>query len=388
MRWWRGSTAVVGSIVGAAALLTAVGADAGSADDSARATAVARRVDPPTRTFTIVLGGDILTENLVLDRGAAAGALVGERYDFAPMFSPVRGVIEQADLAICHMELPVGWPGQRAGYWGRSPYGGNLLLAPFEMAESLRRTGFDRCSTASNHSNDLGVDGIDSTLAALDAAGLTHAGTASQPDQSVATSVQVNGASVAHLAYTRYSNTVRPREPWRLAFAATPAQVALDVDAARAAGAQVVIVSLHLSQEMQTGPTADDRAFATALTALTDVDAVVHHGPHVVQPLEVVNGTPVWWSLGNFVSAMGRPGLGRYSDLRSRDGLLAVARFTQRDDGSFAVTASSILVCNEGASRTVHAPVRELADPSLDPALRAELQACVDRTVAVVPDIG
>ena len=38
-----------------------------------------------------------------------------------------------------------------------------------------------------------------------------------------------------------------------------------------------------------------------SVTAAADVDAVFVHGPHVVQPFEFVNGTPVWWSLGNFV---------------------------------------------------------------------------------------
>ena len=51
---------------------------------AATATAVARRVDPPARTFTVVLGGDILTENLVLDRGAAAGLATGRALRLRP----------------------------------------------------------------------------------------------------------------------------------------------------------------------------------------------------------------------------------------------------------------------------------------------------------------
>ena len=30
-------------------------------------------------------------------------------------------------------------------------------------------------------------------------------------------------------------------------------------------------------------------------------DAVFGHHPHVLQPLEVYNGRPIFWSLGNFV---------------------------------------------------------------------------------------
>jgi poly-gamma-glutamate synthesis protein (capsule biosynthesis protein) len=369
-----------------ASVAAAVSEDA-IVQEPATATVAAGRVHHPPRTFSVLFAGDILTEDRVLRVGAAA-APAGQTYDFAPMFAPVSTIIRSADLAVCHMELPISGPGQRSGYAGaRSPFGGNLLSAPYEMASSVQRTGFDRCSTASNHSNDLGIAGIDSTLAALDDAGVSHVGTARQIAEASPQILMVNGVAVAHLAYTRYSNTVPPRDPWRVAFAATPGQVATDVRTARADGAEVVIVSLHLSQEMQTGPTADDRSFATQLVQLADVDMVVHHGPHVSQPMEIVNGTPIWWSIGNFVSAMGTSGRGRYTDPRSRDGLLATARFTEQPDGSFSIQPWTVLVCNEATDRTVRAPIHELGDPSLPPWLRAEMQACVDRTVRVFPDI-
>lgn len=148
----------------------------------------------------------------------------------------------------------------------------------------------------------------------------------------------------------------------------------------------MVIVSLHLSKEMQYGPTPDDRAFATQLVQLADVDMVVHHGPHVVQPMEVVDGTPIWWSVGNFVSAMGTPGRGRYSDPRSLDGLLATARFTERADGGFDIQPWTVLVCNEALSRTVHVATDAVADPATASWLRDEMRACVARTTPVVPD--
>jgi hypothetical protein len=375
------------SFVLLASLGAAVPASAAGDGQAASATALAGRVDPPPRSFTVLFAGDILTEDRVMRVGAAAAG-PGADYDFAPMFQPVSAIVRSADLAVCHMEQPIAWPGQRPGYWGRSPFGGNLLLAPNEMAESLRRTGFDRCSTASNHSNDLGAGGIDSTLAALDAAGISHAGTARQPSEATTRLVEVNGVRVAHLSYTRYSNTVPPADSWRVAFAASPAQVAADVTAARAGGAEVVIVSLHLSQEMQTGPTVDDRTFATRLVQLADVDLVVHHGPHVVQPVEQIGDTTVWWSIGNFVSAMGTPGRGRYTDPRSLDGLFATARFTELPDGGFAHQPWTVLICNEAMARTVRAPATELSDPTTPAWLRAEMQACLDRTTRVVGPVN
>jgi poly-gamma-glutamate synthesis protein (capsule biosynthesis protein) len=341
------------------------------------------RLTPPPRTFSLVATGDVLTESLVTSAAAAHVTGAGERFNFAPLFAPVAAMISSADIAICHMEMPIGAPGDRPGVYGRSPFGGNLILAPYEIAEGLRRTGFDRCSTASNHSNDLGEPGIATTLAALDSAGITHAGTARFPAESTPTILTVSGIRVAHLVYTRYSNTVLPSDPWRVNFAATPAQVAADIKAVRAAGAEVVVVSLHLSKELQAAPDPIDRQFVTDLTALAQVDLVIEHGPHVIQPVERVNGTWVYWSVGNFISGMGTAASGKYSDQRTLDGLAATARFTETSSGTFAVEPWPVLVCNEPFTRTVYAPSIALGEP-LPAIVRSGLEACLQRSRLVV----
>jgi poly-gamma-glutamate synthesis protein (capsule biosynthesis protein) len=173
--------------------------------------------------------------------------------------------------------------------------------------------------------------------------------------------------------------------------AETVEQVVRDVARVREAGAEIVIVSLHLGQEMQRGPNEVDRAFATQLTAKAHIDLIVHHGPHVIQPVERVNGTIVYWSVGNFVSGMGRPGNGHYADPRTLDGLLASVRFTETSPGVFDAKAWTVLICNELDSRTIHAPISELANAAragaLSPQQRVQLQACIDRTKTLEPDI-
>ena len=374
---------VAATLLAAATSTTAI---SGPADTGALQPAT--RLTPPLRSFSLVATGDVLTENAVNAAASSLALGTAARYDFAPLFAPISEMISSADIAICHMELPVGRPGERAGIYGSSTFGGNLLLAPYEIAAGLRRAGFDRCSTASNHSNDLDEAGIDSTLAALDAAGLSHVGTARDPAEAAAatSTLIVNGVRVAHLSYTRHSNTTLPAAPWRVNFAASPAQVAADVATARTHGAEVVIVSLHIFQELLPAPLPEDRQFVTDLTALTHIDLVVEHGPHVVQPVEKVNGTWVYWSVGNLISGMGTPGRKVFADPRTLDELAATARFTETSPGVFAVVPWPVLLCNEPVSRLVYAPITTLADPSLSPGVRAELQACIDRTTPLVPD--
>jgi poly-gamma-glutamate capsule biosynthesis protein CapA/YwtB (metallophosphatase superfamily) len=376
--------------VGAAVAATAAAAPGAISGAPATATAGAHRLDPPARTLLVALGGDVLNESAVNLAGAAAAG-PGERYDFAPLFAPIAPVIAAADLAICHAELPIGAPGERTGLYGRSPFGGNLLLAPYELAQGLADTGFDRCSTSSNHSFDTGVSGIASTLAALDAAGLSHAGTARSPDEAVPDVFTVNGVRVAHLAYTRSSNTVPPRDAWMLSRALTAAQVVTDVRAARADGAEIVIVSLHLGVEMQREPTDTDLQFAYTITdprGDARIDLLVHHGPHVSQQLAYVNGTFTYWSVGNFVSGMGTPGSGKYADQRTLDGLLATARFTETAPGVFHVDPWPVALCTSKIDRTVWPAIVALQDPvavaSMSTARLAELRACAGRATALM----
>jgi poly-gamma-glutamate synthesis protein (capsule biosynthesis protein) len=159
--------------------------------------------------------------------------------------------------------------------------------------------------------------------------------------------------------------------------------VAADVNAVRAAGAEVVVVSLHLSKELQPTPDPVDRRFVTDLTALAHIDLIVEHGPHVIQPVEMVNGTWVYWSVGNFTSGMGTAASGKYSDQHTLDELAATARFTETSPGKFTVEPWPVLLCNEPLSRTLYAPVTALADPLL-PIVRSELEACERRSTAIV----
>ncbi len=150
-----------------------------------------------------------------------------------------------------------------------------------------------------------------------------------------------------------------------------------------------MIVSLHVYVEIRSTPTDFDRQFVTAFTAGArssgaPIDLVVIHGPHTIQPLEIIAGTPVFWSLGNLASGMGVPGRGKYSDLRTLDGLAATARFTERADGTWAVEAAPVLLCEMTAARVVY-PVPESVQSGRVPADELDdVAACIDRSAPVI----
>ncbi len=353
-------------------------------DVAATALHPAVRLSQPPRTFTVAAVGDLLPESSVVAAAAEAGASSGRRYEPAALFTAIAPLVKWADLAICHAETPIGRPGDNPGVYGHSSIGGFLLIGPYELAEGIKETGFDRCSTASNHSNDFGLDGVVSTLDALDAQGLGHSGTSRTPAEAGPRVFTVNGVLVSHLAYTRFSNTGWPGDEWMLDTAKTMARVVNDVRTARALGAEVVIVSMHIAHELLNAPLPGDRAFIESLTAATKIDLVIESGPHVVQPVEMVNGTVVYWSVGNLVSGMGVPGRARYSDPRLLDGLMATVRFTEVSPGEFVVTTVPVTVCTDPVSKHVYAPAISVDDITLSFTLRGGLAACLARTQQVV----
>ncbi|MEV4258286.1 CapA family protein, partial [Spirillospora sp. NPDC049652] len=122
--------------------------------------------------FTGVGTGDFLLHQVLIDQAAAdARAKGGNDYDFMPMLARLKPVISGADLAVCHLETPVGG---RTGPFSGYP----VFNSPPQIVDAIRRLGYDTCSTASNHAIDQGERGVRRTLAALDRAGIGHAGTA------------------------------------------------------------------------------------------------------------------------------------------------------------------------------------------------------------------
>jgi poly-gamma-glutamate synthesis protein (capsule biosynthesis protein) len=245
--------------------------------------------------------------------------------DFVPQLAALAPVVGGADLALCHLEVPLARPG--------GPYAGYPAFdAPPELARSLAAVGYDGCSTASNHALDQGTDGVARTLDTLDAAGVRHAGTARTSAEAVATTVHdVHGVRVAHLSATFGLNEdAQPGDPWSVALLDPPAVLAA-ASRARAAGADVVVLSAHWGTENDPEPDSEQLRLAPELLASPDIDLVVGHHAHVVQPFERIGDEWVAYGLGNQLADQETPGtddgvLARFTVARAPDGRWRVAR--------------------------------------------------------------
>ena len=73
-----------------------------------------------------------------------------------------------------------------------------------------------------------------------------------------------------------------------------------DIAAARAAGADVVVVMPHWGVEYTAPPYGTQQRLGRAAID-AGADMVIGDHPHWVGAMEVYKGKPIWYSLGNFV---------------------------------------------------------------------------------------
>ena len=367
----------LGALVVGCALLAGCGPDAApqagpSAAPSVPPAPSSAAPSAPARpqSFTLVATGDVLVHQ---GGPLTAGARQPDgSYDFGAVYAGIAPVLQAADLAVCHLETPLAPAG--------GPYSGYPAFAVQpEIVDALAGAGYDLCSTASNHSLDAGREGLVRTLDALDAAGIAHAGTHRGPDEPP-TVVDVGGVRVGSVSATFSLNGVpQPAgAPWSVDTAAVPdvSGVLADAAAARAAGAEVVVVSLHCCQEYDHEPTAAQRQAVHALLASPDVDLVLGHHGHVVQPAERVGEKWAFYGLGNSLAQHSTRGYD------TEDSVIARVTFTRQPDGRFT------------ASRAEAVPVRiDLGADAVrllpaDPATAGRVAAVLDADGAVAAGLA
>ncbi|MFJ2592900.1 CapA family protein [Streptomyces erythrochromogenes] len=287
---------------GAPAAQQQLGGEPGQGGTSGPAAPAAPAV-PAGQPFTLVATGDIIPYPSIIQRAGDDAGQAGE-YDFRKILAGVKPLVSAADLAICHHEIPYGRPG--------GPYTGYpTFKAPHQLADALKDAGYDGCSTASNHTLDDGYEGLARTLEHLDRVGIPHVGSARSEEEAKAPALlSAGGAKVAQLSYTYGTNGIPlPRDkPWAVNLIDKDRIIA-DARAARAGGANVVVLSVHWGTEWQTAPDEQQQELAQALTAsrsadgLPDIDLIIGTHNHVPQPYEKINGTWVVFGMGDQVAS-------------------------------------------------------------------------------------
>ncbi len=332
------------------------------------------------RRVTLVATGDVLLHPPLWAQAKADAARTGRGdLDFAPMLAPIKPIVAGADLALCHLETPLATAsGPFRGY--------PMFSGPPQVVDALDRTGYDACSTASNHTFDQGAEGIRRTLDALDDAGIAHAGSARTAEEAARTTVvDVHGVRVALLSYTYgfNGNSYPGGDRWR-ADVIDERRILAEAAAARKDGAEIVVLSLHWGTEYVQTPNRQQADVSRRLARSADLDVIISHHAHVVEPIRKIGRTWVVYGLGNLMAWHSTPGD------PNAEGLLVRFTFTETKAHRFAVTRAEyepIMVARAAPIRVLDVP-KALRDGTYGSSTRARLQAALDRTTRVVTSLG
>jgi len=171
------------------------------------------------------------------------------------------------------------------------------------LATALSRANVNVVTLANNHLTDCGRAGILETLAALSSAGVAVVGAAENERAAHRPVIRQAGRwRVGLLGYYWNRRTAATSDLPGSAMD-TPEDLRADIEALRR---QVdrVIVQFHWGIPYEHEPLPEDREKAR-LAVDCGADVVIGHHPHVIQPMEVYRGCPIFYSVGNFTFGSG-----------------------------------------------------------------------------------
>ena len=272
-----------------------------------------------------------LGDTLLADAAEPRLRANGYRWPFARLLSLLDG-----DYVVANAEGPITTATEQYDRSQRWAYN----AAP-AAAEAIAAAGVDAAGLANNHAMDRGPAGLADTIAHLDGAGVASFGGGS--DRAAALRpllIETPHGRVGVVALGQgYGARKNASEGSAGTVPATRCAIEEGATAARAAGARWLVGYVHWGSnysQVQSSQRRQARLFAEA-----GYDLVVGHGSHMQQQIEIVDGVPVLYSLGNFV--FGTPG--RFDAAFPGYGLVATSQLGP--EGFTALTLRCILTDND-----------------------------------------
>lgn len=235
--------------------------------------------------------GDILLHDFVYERARTANG-----YNFDSMLAPVKSYLENADITVANMETIVA--GESVGL-GTYPF----FNAPSQIVDSLKNVGVDIVNNVSNHTMDMGAQGVLASIKALKQRDMMYVGSyESWEDYNTPRIIERNGIKVGFLAYAYGLNGLeRPQNQQYLATLIDKQLIPLEIKDLNSK-VDVSVVIIQNGEEYETMPTADQIA-THQMARDAGANFVLGGHPHVLEPFIYYNESQAGlFSHGNFLT--------------------------------------------------------------------------------------
>ena len=215
-------------------------------------------------------------------------------------FSGVSDVTSNVDLLLINFENAATTSGDALK--GDVPLKCDPSYVPLAKANNVTVAAL-----ANNHAIDYGITGMQDTLENLRNADITPMGAGNTEDEAHQAVVKdVNGRKITILNYMDSENFAEySYEAMPYANGSNPGYSAYDSeDAQKQIGenndSDLIVAYLHFGNEYSNSPNENQVKIAHELIDY-GADVVIGSHPHVTQGIEMYNGKPIFYSLGNFI---------------------------------------------------------------------------------------
>lgn len=256
-------------------------------------------------TASLIMVGDALVHNSLYNDANRLANHNG--YDFKPHIEFIKEVVSNYDIAYYNQETILGGTSI-----GLSSY--PSFNSPQELGDAMVDAGFNIVSLATNHTLDRGEKAVLLSREYWNNQNNVHAvGSyrSNEEKNNIESKIlTTNNITYAILNYTYGTNGIHvPSNKDYLVnlwddtvnYENYKKQVESDINNIRDK-VDVLIVAMHWGREYTHTPTDLEIKTAEYLASL-NVDIIIGTHPHVIQPVEWIDNTLVFYSLGNFISA-------------------------------------------------------------------------------------
>jgi poly-gamma-glutamate synthesis protein (capsule biosynthesis protein) len=284
--------------------------------------------------------GDILMHGDVKRSAAGANLLDAEgkstnHEGFPVLFEAIAPILSSADYTFANLETPVA-PDANLG--SRSM----VFNVSAALLPALEESGIDLVSFGNNHVYDQGVKGLVETVERLGDSSLDYVGAGTNCAEARKPLIKdLKGIKVGFIASTMHFNASLNRgEDKPCAFHFEMEAAKASVAAARAAGAEIVVFSIHWGAEYRSEPSAGQQKIAHELLE-AGVDLILGHHAHVLLPIEIRETKDgrmgvIAYGLGNNISNQSRKyvfGVHSHEHGNTRDGIILLVDFARKNYG-------------------------------------------------------
>lgn len=222
------------------------------------------------------------------------------KYEFDTFYSQIEEYFKESDLVVGNYETTVNPNRKYSGF--------PCFNTPQESIEYLKNVGFDVLSTANNHCIDTGIEGIISTIDAMDKYGIKHFGTYKENIRK-GIIIEKNNIKIGFLGYSENFNGMDALVPKDKQFMISKMdnvdKIREDIADLKKRGADFIIVYPHWGVEYSIKPN-DFQKFMNEEMLLAGADVVLGSHPHVLQRAErrIIKGEEKFtiYSMGNSIS--------------------------------------------------------------------------------------